>query len=221
MELETMKLWNSVKKTDPKHVKKVTFGRKFSAIDAYSQIQKATELWGPFGSKWGTRDETFIPLGIHPDAFILYKGTFFYPEGEFPIASAIAYMPETKNGRKMDDDCIKKVRTDALTKGFSMLGFSADVFLGLFDDNKYVQEVNKQFAGTSMGKMSDNQLDQYKRLYGFFVAKYGDEDSAKQALREELNVEDLRNVGFSVFDMKWKEYEIQVLEFEGATGGTP
>ena len=41
-------------------------------------------------------------------------------------------------GNRVDDDCIKKVATDALTKGLSKLGFNADVFMGRFDDNKYV-----------------------------------------------------------------------------------
>ena len=41
-------------------------------------------------------------------------------------------------GSRVDDDCIKKVATDALTKGLSKLGFNADVFMGRFDDNKYV-----------------------------------------------------------------------------------
>ena len=56
---------------------------------------------------------------------------------EFPIHSSIRY---TVNGR-IDDDFAKKVATDALTKGLSKLGFNADVFLGLFDDNKYVNQL--------------------------------------------------------------------------------
>jgi hypothetical protein len=36
--------------------------------------------------------------------------------------------------------------TDALTKGLSQLGFNADVFLGLYDDNKYVEAVRREFA---------------------------------------------------------------------------
>ena len=54
--------------------------------------------------------------------------------GEFPISSSIKVMM----GSKLDDDCIKKVQTDAITKGLSRLGFNADVFMGRFDGNKYV-----------------------------------------------------------------------------------
>jgi hypothetical protein len=43
-----------------------------------------------------------------------------------------------------NSDIFKKATTDALTKGLSVLGFNADVFLGLWDDNKYVQEQKRQ-----------------------------------------------------------------------------
>ncbi len=46
---------------------------------------------------------------------------------------------------RYDDDAGKKAMTDALTKGLSHLGLSADVFLGLFEDNKYVAKVAAQF----------------------------------------------------------------------------
>ena len=43
-------------------------------------------------------------------------------------------------------ECQKKALTDAITKGLSYLGFNADVFLGMFDDNKYVSERNAACA---------------------------------------------------------------------------
>jgi hypothetical protein len=49
-------------------------------------------------------------------------------------------------GGKLDDECFKKVTTDALTKGLSKLGFNADVFMGQYDDNKYVAQMKKEFS---------------------------------------------------------------------------
>lgn len=40
-----------------------------------------------------------------------------------------------------DTDALKKARTDGTTKCLSLLGFNADIFLGLWDDSKYVAEV--------------------------------------------------------------------------------
>ena len=44
-----------------------------------------------------------------------------------------------------NNDVHKKLKTDALTKGLSELGFNSDIFEGKFDDNKYVQEMNVKF----------------------------------------------------------------------------
>ena len=64
-------------------------------------------------------------------------------ENSFRINSSIG--THSKAG-KLDDECYKKVSTDALTKGLSKLGFNADVFLGQWDDNRYVSQMKKEFA---------------------------------------------------------------------------
>ena len=46
----------------------------------------------------------------------------------------------------IDDEFAKKVRTDALTKGLSLIGFNSDVFEGKFDDNRYVQQMRQEFG---------------------------------------------------------------------------
>ena len=51
------------------------------------------------------------------------------------------------NDTKKDGDCFKKATTDGLTKCLSYLGFNADVFMGKFDDNKYVQQMASEFSG--------------------------------------------------------------------------
>ncbi len=129
-----MGIWNAVCTTDPKYTKKVNQRGGFTAIDAQYQIQTATEMFGAFGMGWGVKDETFNII----DSMVIYQAILWYvvdgvaDENEIPIHSSLAVKP----------DCIKSVATDALTKGLSKLGFNADVFLGKFDDNKYVQEQN-------------------------------------------------------------------------------
>jgi hypothetical protein len=58
------------------------------------------------------------------------------------------YGSTTLRDRKgnIDKDAPKKATTDALTKALSQLGFNADVFLGKFDDNKYVEDMKREFA---------------------------------------------------------------------------
>ena len=50
-----------------------------------------------------------------------------------------AVNPLYKSNNSLDDEAPKKAMTDALTKAMSHLGMSADIFLGKFDGNKYVQ----------------------------------------------------------------------------------
>tara|TARA_Y100001938_G_scaffold147000_1_gene227188 strand:+ start:1132 stop:1725 length:594 start_codon:yes stop_codon:yes gene_type:complete len=142
---DNMKIWKSVEKTNPKYTKAVNFGRKFTTINAQYQMMTATEQFGPYGKGWGVRNEEFKMIC---DGLLSYQADMFWRDeaGEvnhFSINSSIG--THSKAG-KLDEDCYKKVSTDALTKGLSKLGFSADVFLGMWDDNKYVAQVKEEFS---------------------------------------------------------------------------
>ncbi len=56
------------------------------------------------------------------------------------------YLYITKYGLTTDGEAPKKSLTDAVKKALSLLGFSADVFLGLYDDQAYRNEVKQEFA---------------------------------------------------------------------------
>ena len=165
MNSSNMDLWNKVSKTDPKHTRQVNFGKKFTAICAQYQRQLATEEFGPYGRGWGlvACQSTFSLL---TDSLVLFQGTFFYVQGgerfEFPVESSIAHSPVSKGVAKLDEDCIKKLVTDAETKALSKLGFNADVFLGMFDDSKYVAKMRSEFSknGKPAGKPAPAQTQQ-------------------------------------------------------------
>ena len=128
-----MELWNQVCTTDPAVTKRVNQRGGFTAICAQSQLKRATELWGPYGSTWGVRE--LKSAAMHNAAGepieVAANGAFWYPGGEFPISTDIAYRP--------GNDTMKKLLTDLTTKALSKLGFNSDVFEGKFDDNKYVE----------------------------------------------------------------------------------
>lgn len=129
---DNMALWNAVKTTDKANTKHVNQRGGFTAINAQSQIRAATEQWGPYGSTWGMGNCTYgYVMGADgAPVEIWLESEFFYPGGRFPISSDARF--------KAGDDCRKKLLTDATTKALSKLGFNADVFLGEWDDNKYV-----------------------------------------------------------------------------------
>lgn len=137
-----MKIWDQVCTSDPEHLKPVSFGaRSFTAIDPQSQIQKATEVFGPVGEGWGwdatmhyihTDDGQIIALAD----VILWHGDRANSFGPFP--GCRKFYATTKSGAKnINEEAPKMAVTDGLTKGLSHLGFNADVFLGKMDGNKY------------------------------------------------------------------------------------
>lgn len=152
---DNLRIWNAVQKTDPAHTKKVEFGRKFTSIDAHWQILRATEQFGPVGEGW--RYEVTHSIERLSDEMVLAiadvriswrSATDDVPRVYGPIRGTCEmwFKNERKGRMEVDEDAPKKAMTDALTKGLSHLGFSADVFLGLFDDNRYVQKTAKEFA---------------------------------------------------------------------------
>ena len=170
---DNMQLWNSVCVTDPQHTKRVNQRGGFTAIGAQSQIMEATKVFGPFGTGFGVHTETFTSFDL--EGLCLYQATLWYKSRiirgeikEFPIHSSIKY---SVNGR-VDDDFAKKVATDALTKGLSKLGFNADVFLGKFDDNKYVNQLTSN-NGTDTPKpaLTDAQVKEIKAALGLVKDK--------------------------------------------------
>lgn len=155
IELENkMRIWDAVSVTDPDHTKPVEYGRKFTAIDAHYQVQSATEQFGPVGAGWGYDTEYDIIQFADGGAMAVCDLTFWWradaewesiplksPPRKFGPVRGSAMLQ--RKGKVPDTDAFKKAMTDALTKSLSHLGFNADVFLGKFDDNKYVQERRK------------------------------------------------------------------------------
>ena len=135
-----MKVWDYAFKTNPAHTKEVSFGaRKFTTVDAYQQIKKATQMWGAMGTDWGVFDEKFTLIGSKT---MLYTATLYYPKiehegkhGNIAIHSDDLIVKGQNN--KYNEDWSKKLATDALTKGLSKLGFNCDIFTGQFEQQKY------------------------------------------------------------------------------------
>jgi len=143
-----MRIWTRVDKTDPASTKRVTFSttKPYTAIDAYSQILAATEVFGPVGSGWGWRINEAIIVGENTDSALVISLVLWYQDryaaeykGEFPVYGTAPLYRGPSDSKRIDEDAYKKALTDAITKGLSYLGFNADVFLGKFDDAKYVE----------------------------------------------------------------------------------
>lgn len=198
---DNLKLWNAVEETDPSKTKKAKLGSlTLTAINATSQIKQATKHWGMYGSTWGLKNINYEYMDIEKTRLAIVRAMFYYPEGEFEISTSIKvyYMTQGANGYlKIDDDFLKKAETDLTTKSLSKLGFNADVFMGLYDDNKYLTALKEKYAEEKTPKtpelkklsesvfkkmkVSDN-LDSLKKS----LTKYKLDDVQKSAIEKRI-----------------------------------
>lgn len=148
-----MNLWNSLEKTDPQYTKNFTRGGGFSgtAINATYIIKRMTETFGPCGKGWVFEilEDKFVEghtLSNGDRALIhMIKGVIKYQIDNVwystgPQYGQTTFVGENRNGTFTDEEAPKKSITDAIGKCAVLLGVCADVHLGQFDDNKYVNK---------------------------------------------------------------------------------
>lgn len=158
-----LELWGKVQKTNPKYTKEAKVGgMKITSICPQYQVMMVTEQFGVYGKAWGFKNISLDYNLIEKYNMIVFKGTFFFPDGEFEIINSCKLYMDRKL-TMLDDNFAKKIETDALTKAISKLGFNADVFLGKFDDSRYVNEMKEDFKDPKI-KEIDNKLNTIKSI---------------------------------------------------------
>jgi hypothetical protein len=189
MTSKNLELWSRVEKTNPAHTKTLNYGRKITAVDAYHQIKNATEQFGPAGDGWGweVKDTKFLPTNEVAVLISLWHGK---SSGRVEQWGQASMYEKGKNANKPDSDCMKKATTDGLTKCLSFLGFNADIFLGMFDDNKYVQTVTTEFAN--------------KESQGTDKPEYADFENQKDWFEKKINEGEAPEVLIDMLEKKYK-----------------
>lgn len=176
--MDNLDLWKKVEKTDLDFVKQVNQRGGYSAISPQYQAKMATEQFGPYGHGWGLVESDFNMELFESTGMVIHKAVFFYLlDGivqTFPISNAIKPMTGSGDKQRADEDWCKKVETNTVSKALSRLGFNADVFMGLFDDREYVdqlateQSINKAEDKEAAVKEKQEELTEYvkKQLDG-------------------------------------------------------
>lgn len=160
--MDNMSIWGKVEKTDPKYTKQFSRGGGFkgTATNATYLARKATETFGPCGTGWGINvlsEEVFTGAPhviegqvIAHDMIHKVHARLWYvldgKRGEVEQFGQTQIVGRNKHGFYTDEEAPKKSLTDAMSKCLSLLGFSADIHLGLYDDNKYVAQLQQDFA---------------------------------------------------------------------------
>ena len=143
-------IWDQVKKTDPRFTKKVNKGfGEITTIDPMSQIMKMTEVFGPVGQGWSyIVDYKYFGTDNNQTAIVVAEVEIQHridqDKGWNRYGPVCSVQKLYRKTGALDDEAPKKAMTDAMTKAFSHLGLSADVFLGMHDNSKYLEKLKKE-----------------------------------------------------------------------------
>jgi len=172
-----LELWESVSRTDPAFTKayKGPGGFQGTAVSPTYVNMKATEIFGPVGIGWGwevlvDRYDVGAPIrekdGENKGAVICHasmhvlKIKLWYilkgSRGEVEHYGCTPFVSETKYGPNTDFEAPKKSLTDAIKKCLVQIGFAADIYMGLYDDEHYLNEVSDAAAL----ERAENKIDE-------------------------------------------------------------
>lgn len=142
-------LWEAHADIDPKYTKAIT-GKAYKGTSPNPQyvIKCLTEMFGPVGQGfgWEVLAEDFTPLG--DEVLHWCRIRFWHTDRQHhyeAYGQTKALMKTRDKGLMSDEDAPKKSLTDAIIKAASQLGIAANIFLGRWDDQKYVAEVDKEY----------------------------------------------------------------------------
>ncbi|MDS1138609.1 hypothetical protein [Nitratireductor indicus] len=149
--MNNTELWDKLGKTDPSHTKPFKRAGGFSgtAIKPMWAYRRMTEEFGPCGTGWGVYEPTFqVVPGPEGEMLVYCTASIWYgkPDQRAWGVGGDKAVGKNKYGLASDDEAFKKAFTDAITNALKMIGVGADVHMGMFDDNKYVNTMRDEFA---------------------------------------------------------------------------
>ncbi|WP_186214908.1 hypothetical protein [Burkholderia gladioli] len=173
------RIWSKVCQTNPAFTQPFGFVGAdgtwvdLTAIKPMYQVMRATEIFGPCGTGWGFDivksefidgasmgvDKNGNSLGVEKLHYLHLK-LWYHEDGKANrVQRSVESVVTTKfialgsNGRVYcDDEATKKSRTDAIGNALSLLGFSADVYLGGFHDSRYVTGLRAKYGEPNAGE---------------------------------------------------------------------
>lgn len=161
---QNLSIWSAAYRTDPSATKNYKGSGGFSgtSISSLYPVQRATEIFGPIGEGWGFEivSDEFIPggplinkegvsLGCNEQTHSMRITMWANHNGKKLQSTGIGLTPhitQNKYGVVTDHEAQKKSLTDAIKGALKLWGFSADVYMGMHDNNEYVNYVANQSA---------------------------------------------------------------------------
>jgi len=167
-------LWNSWCNTDPKFTKGFDNGSfKGTDINPTWRAMKLTQQVGPYGKGWGLQNVAYREMNTHIEGEVLVLCTaemwWIDPETKErcvcgPHAGMDYLVRKTNDGKmRTDVEVYKKILTDAMSSSWRFLGISADVYMKLFDNSKYLEMLKNEFGtDVQMGNIDTGDKDKKK-----------------------------------------------------------
>lgn len=164
---ENKALWKRAFMTDPRAVKPIT-GKQYkgNSPKPYWIVERLTEEFGPCGIGWGfniisERFERFSDTESLHVAVVRLWYELDGKRGEFEQVGQTRSSYVTAGGKfTVDEDAPKKSVTDALVKCASYLGFAGDIFSGMWDDSKYVENAAAEYISKEKAEARAAWLDE-------------------------------------------------------------
>lgn len=176
--MSNLEIWQKVETTDPKFTKNFNRSGGFAgtAINPTYLANKATEVFGPIGIGWGINiiDERYAEgapiildkVVVGKEVIHIIRASLWYvwndKKGEVIQYGQTTFVGKNKYGPFTDEEAPKKSLTDAMSKCLSLLGFSADIHTGHWDDNKYVSKKEESAPIVSTANAPTNNAAQAK-----------------------------------------------------------
>lgn len=156
-----LELWERFADIDPKFTKPIT-GKPYKGTSPNPQyvIRCLTEMFGPVGQGfgWSVMADGFTPLGDE----VLHWCRIHFWHGKdgsgFDAYGQTKALMKTKSGLMLDEDAPKKSLTDAIVKAASQIGVGSNIFLGRWDDQKYVEQVNREYREEERAETASDDL---------------------------------------------------------------
>lgn len=144
-------LWDSLGKTDPAHTKRFSRsgGFKGTATKPMWVYRRLTEQFGPVGIGWGhSKPDYQVVPGAEGEVLVYCTVECWHSDraNTFHGVGGDKVVSKNKHGLFSDDEAYKKAFTDAVMNAFKSLGVAADVHMGLFDDDKYIAQMEREFS---------------------------------------------------------------------------
>lgn len=205
--MKNLEIWEKYADIDPSFTKPIT-GKPYKGTspNPHYIIRCLTEMFGPAGDGfgWEVVAEGFQPMG--EELLHWCRIRFWHGDGKgFDAYGQTKAVMKTRNGFMSDEDAPKKSLTDAITKAAAQVGVASNIFLGRWDDSKYVAEVAQEYERKDPSKidaakaklMAASTLGELQKTWGDHrsLQSNPEVEAAKNIRKEQLMNTDALDAG--------------------------